>query len=85
VQISGCRSTPWPTIEIEAKPIALDAAGTALERFYAPAIPERRFMHVGAIGKIPDLVRWSAEQASAPAAVVAAREQPRLPDDPAQL
>src|SRR5215470_13023482 len=40
-------------------------------------------MHVRAISKIPDLVLWSAEQASTPAAVVAAREQPRLPDDPA--
>jgi len=30
VQISGCGSTPRTTIEIEAKPIALDAAGTAL-------------------------------------------------------
>src|SRR5215469_12539931 len=42
-------------------------------------------MHVRAISKIPDLVLWSAEQASTPAAVVAAREQTRLPDDPAQL
>jgi hypothetical protein len=85
VQISGCGSTPGTTIEIEAKPVTLNAAGTALERFDATAIPERRFMHVGTIGEIPDLVLWSAEQASAPAAVIAAREEPRLPDDPAQL
>src|SRR5262249_33584899 len=81
VQISGCGSTPGTTIEIEAKPVPLNAAGTALERFYATAT-ERRFMHVGTIGEIPDLVLRSTKQASTPATVVAAREEPRLRDKP---
>jgi hypothetical protein len=39
MQISRCGSTPRTTIEIEAKPVTRNAAGTALERLYAAADP----------------------------------------------
>ena len=72
-------------IEIEAKPVALDAAGTTLERLYAATSAKSAVVHIGSIGEIPHLLPWSAAEASASIAGIAARQEPGPPDEPVQL
>ena len=85
VQICRCGLAPGSAIEIEAKPVALDAAGTTLERLYAATSAKGAVVHIGSIGEIPHLLPWSAAKASTSIAIIAARQEPGLPGEPAQL
>src|ERR1700745_47034 len=60
VQICGCGLAPGSAIEIEAKPVALDAAWTTLERLYAATSAKGAVVHIGSIGEIPHLLPWSS-------------------------
>jgi len=72
-------------IEIEAKPVALDAAATACERLHATANAKGIVVHISAISEVPDLIPGFAGEVSATTAVIAAREKPGYRDQPAQL
>src|SRR5215471_10497238 len=87
VRVQVRRGSPafWPAFQIEPHAVSLDATGTVLQWLYAAAHPEGSVMHVGAIREIPDLILRPSEQASAPATVIAAREEPRFRSDAAQL
>ena len=85
MQVCRCGLAPGSAIEIEAKPVALDAAGTTLERLYAATSAKGAVVHIGSIGEIPHLLPWSAAKASTSIAIIAARQEPGPPDDSAQL
>jgi hypothetical protein len=85
VQICRCGFAFRPAIEIEAQPVALDSAGTTLERLYAATSAKSAVVHVGSIGEIPDLLPWPAVEVSASIAIIVARQEPGPPDKPAQL
>src|SRR6185295_10853631 len=81
-----CRrgSTLWAAIEIEAQPVSFDAAGTMLECLDTASNAKGAVVHIGAVGKVPDLLPRPPAQASAAVSVIAARHQPRLGGEPAQ-
>jgi hypothetical protein len=65
MQVCRCGLPLGSAIEIEAQPIALDTAGTTLECLYTAPNTKGAVVHIGAIGEIPNLLPWSAAEASA--------------------
>src|SRR5215471_16894389 len=82
-----CRRGPpfGSAVEIEAELVTLGAARAILKCLYATPNTKGAVMHVGAVGEIPDFLPRPAMQASASVSIVAARQQPGLRDQPAQV
>src|SRR6516165_3959945 len=82
-QIGRCRPAPGPAFEIEAEAITMNAPDPLLDRAHAAPHPERPVVHIGAIGKVPDVLARPPDQGQAMKPVIAPREAPGPSDEPA--